>query len=270
MKLGKELENFQVALAKTNKIVTNYKEMYKILQEDYIANYISRDKVNKISETLIKNESNNIFGPSAALYYTQTKLSYEETRVQAELMRLLPDVNFLFFFLKAADNKHLSNILSYLLPKISTNINLHLNFNIFDDWLEENSIEDFKYKTIKPEFSFSKINRDNIINNDIFSCGDNKFSIRYLSNAHSPLDQYLQNQVVLSPSEKANFKKVIFHIHGGGFISMSSASHEPYLRNFAIETGTAIFSVDYPLAPLSKANHTIEIITKAYLFVLVF
>jgi len=42
---------------------------------------------------------------------------------------------------------------------------------------------------------------------------------------------------------------VIFHIHGGGFVSGSSAMHESYLRNWAHSTGAVIFSIDYKLAP---------------------
>ena len=44
-------------------------------------------------------------------------------------------------------------------------------------------------------------------------------------------------------------KAVILHVHGGGFVSMSSASHQTYTRVWANEVGVPIFSVDYRLAP---------------------
>ena len=43
---------------------------------------------------------------------------------------------------------------------------------------------------------------------------------------------------------------VILHVHGGGFVAMSSGSHQTYTRIWANELeGVPIFSVDYRLAP---------------------
>jgi hormone-sensitive lipase len=44
-------------------------------------------------------------------------------------------------------------------------------------------------------------------------------------------------------------KKVIIHIHGGGFMSMSSASHQAYTRIWSTEVGVPVISIDYRLAP---------------------
>lgn len=44
-------------------------------------------------------------------------------------------------------------------------------------------------------------------------------------------------------------KAVIFHIHGGGFISMSSFIHQTYTRNWANNLQVPIVSVDYGKAP---------------------
>ena len=41
----------------------------------------------------------------------------------------------------------------------------------------------------------------------------------------------------------------ILHIHGGGFISMSSFIHQTYTRKWANELGVPIISVDYGKAP---------------------
>ncbi len=46
-----------------------------------------------------------------------------------------------------------------------------------------------------------------------------------------------------------NPKSVIFHIHGGGFISMSSFIHQAYTRNWANNLSVPIVSVDYAKAP---------------------
>lgn len=42
---------------------------------------------------------------------------------------------------------------------------------------------------------------------------------------------------------------VIIHVHGGGFVAMSSGSHQNYTRVWANELGVPIFSIDYRLAP---------------------
>jgi hormone-sensitive lipase len=44
-------------------------------------------------------------------------------------------------------------------------------------------------------------------------------------------------------------KAVIFHIHGGGFISMSSFIHQTYTRKWANDLNVPIISVDYGKAP---------------------
>ncbi|KCV72410.1 hypothetical protein H696_01806 [Fonticula alba] len=42
---------------------------------------------------------------------------------------------------------------------------------------------------------------------------------------------------------------LIFHVHGGGFVAMTSFSHGNYMRQWALDTGLPILSVDYRLAP---------------------
>lgn len=51
------------------------------------------------------------------------------------------------------------------------------------------------------------------------------------------------------PLSSPKVNKVILHIHGGGFISMSSYSHQSYTRIWANELNIPIFSVDYRKAP---------------------
>jgi len=43
--------------------------------------------------------------------------------------------------------------------------------------------------------------------------------------------------------------KIIIHIHGGGFVAMSSFSHQSYTRQWANTVRKPIFSIDYRLAP---------------------
>jgi len=59
----------------------------------------------------------------------------------------------------------------------------------------------------------------------------------------------VQQEVPKSSNQTQVGVPVIFHIHGGGFVSGSSAMHESYLRNWTHMTGAVIFSIDYKLAP---------------------
>jgi len=56
----------------------------------------------------------------------------------------------------------------------------------------------------------------------------------------------LPEQPKLKPEE---IDEVIFHIHGGGFVSMSSSTHRNHTIRWSNYLGKIIFSVDYRLAP---------------------
>ena len=58
------------------------------------------------------------------------------------------------------------------------------------------------------------------------------------------------DRVLPLPQDKTKVvDKVIIHVHGGGFISMSSESHQVYTNVWAREVGVPVFSIDYRLAP---------------------
>lgn len=62
-----------------------------------------------------------------------------------------------------------------------------------------------------------------------------------------------QNARIKSNFENAHsnvhFKELVIHIHGGGFVSMSSGSHQNYTRRWARMLKRPVFSIDYRLAP---------------------
>ncbi|KAL0478873.1 hypothetical protein AKO1_000407 [Acrasis kona] len=61
-------------------------------------------------------------------------------------------------------------------------------------------------------------------------------------------------------------RNLIFHIHGGGFIAMSSFAHEGYLRRWAIECDMSVVSVDYSKAPESRFPVALEECYSVYLW----
>lgn len=60
---------------------------------------------------------------------------------------------------------------------------------------------------------------------------------------------------------------VIFHIHGGGFVAMSSATHRNHTIRWAKALNKIIFSVDYGLAPDHKYPEGLDDCWQAYLWV---
>ncbi|OMJ86205.1 hypothetical protein SteCoe_12345 [Stentor coeruleus] len=72
----------------------------------------------------------------------------------------------------------------------------------------------------------------------------------------TPVDGYVMARIlstkkfgVFSKKPDIQYNKLIFHIHGGGFISMSSASHQVYTNVWCRELKVPVISIDYRLAP---------------------
>ncbi|TNV84221.1 hypothetical protein FGO68_gene12045 [Halteria grandinella] len=72
----------------------------------------------------------------------------------------------------------------------------------------------------------------------------------------------------LSPAATKPLDKLIIHIHGGGFISMSSSSHQNYTRIWANETGVPIFSIDYRLSPKHQFPAALNDIWQVYYYLI--
>ena len=89
---------------------------------------------------------------------------------------------------------------------------------------------------------------------------DDKIPIRILANFPVFTSGHIE-------SNSSETRKVVFHIHGGGFIAMSSRSHQNYTRRWAKETGAVVFSVDYRLAPEFPFPAALDDVWCAYLWV---
>jgi hormone-sensitive lipase len=59
---------------------------------------------------------------------------------------------------------------------------------------------------------------------------------------------YRMIDTILSP-KRTVAKALVIHVHGGGFVAMSSGSHQSYSRVWANQLGVPVFSIDYRLAP---------------------
>ena len=74
----------------------------------------------------------------------------------------------------------------------------------------------------------------------------------------------------VDPSEKKGFETIMIHMHGGGFISQSSSSHQVYLRTWAKEHKIPIFSIEYRLSPQTQFPFLFNDCIRSYLWILIF
>jgi hormone-sensitive lipase len=70
------------------------------------------------------------------------------------------------------------------------------------------------------------------------------------------------------PPKPPQFNQLVIHIHGGGFVSMSSSSHQSYTRRWASSLQVPIVSIDYRLAPKHKYPAAPEDVWDAYIWLI--
>jgi hormone-sensitive lipase len=63
------------------------------------------------------------------------------------------------------------------------------------------------------------------------------------------------------------YEKVIIHLHGGSFVSLTSRSAQTFTRRWATELRVPVFSIDYRLAPEDPFPAALEDCYSAYLFI---
>ena len=61
---------------------------------------------------------------------------------------------------------------------------------------------------------------------------------------------------------------IMFHVHGGGFISQTSLSHLDYLHDWAARLNIPILSIDYSLAPQAPFPRSLEEVLYCYVWML--
>ena len=61
---------------------------------------------------------------------------------------------------------------------------------------------------------------------------------------------------------------IMFHVHGGGFVSQTSESHLDYLHQWATQLNIPILSIDYSLAPEAPFPRAVEEILYCYVWML--
>ncbi|CAD8076319.1 unnamed protein product [Paramecium primaurelia] len=117
--------------------------------------------------------------------------------------------------------------------------------------------------------------------------GDDRIKIRILNSEtlnispSSSLQNYYQDPLIqisrtsfidrlFHKKTNTTYENIIIHIHGGGFVSMSSRSHQIYTRLWANSLGVPIFSIDYRLSPQYSFPAALDDCWQAYLWIIHF
>ena len=94
----------------------------------------------------------------------------------------------------------------------------------------------------------------------------NYVPIRILSN--NPLVSIDPESSLRLKNPIQRYEKLIIHVHGGGYIALSSFSHQTYTRRWASVLDAVIFSIDYSLAPEHPFPEGLDDLWQAYTWLL--
>lgn len=268
--VGKLIETIQLSMGKANSVFSDFESMYLTLSKNYIKQHTKTEDSVTISNNYKKGFENNLLSISALGHFVKSKITIINTEDQISLMKFFPKSNFMYDFLQMTENKWLNaiRVLTYL--RMGTNKKLYVRPGAVDQWMEYKNNFGFKWPTLKKTFRVDQLKMADLFYAGFFDYQKSAaFRIRFISTLKIPLRGLLLGTEKLSDNARTSLKKVIFHIHGGGFVSMSSSSHQVYLRKYAKATGISIFSVDYPLSPLARYKTIIKCIFDSYLVILV-
>lgn len=94
--------------------------------------------------------------------------------------------------------------------------------------------------------------------------------VKLLHSKHLNLPRSTQSYFFECCYSKLNFTRdaLVIHIHGGGFVAMSSSSHESYLRKWSNKLEVPVISIDYRLAPENPYPKALDDVWQAYNWIL--
>jgi len=103
--------------------------------------------------------------------------------------------------------------------------------------------------------------------NELSTFDENKIQVRIIS--PEELNTPSNSKGIFSFFKKTETKNksldtLVIHIHGGGWVSMSSGTHQIFLRNWAKQLGIPVFSIDYKLSPEYKYPTALDECWQAY------
>jgi len=260
-----------------NEIRTSFKTLY-------FASNLSHIIVNSNSEQTGKNlpEYRTIVKLAQGILRYGTK--FTRAQIQALLYLIDPQAEAAFRAWNMIDHPFATKCISLRLPSMGHDDMIYIP-RLFPQITKQVILDEYKQGTINkitpmdPNLllptDLNKNRSENI--RELFVKRDDKIAIRILS--HEPLD--LMDAVEEKASEIFNQTcprrarqtspmdgAVIIHMHGGGFVAMSSASMRIYTARWCKNLKMVHFSIDHRLAPKNPYPDALDDIWQAYLWIL--
>ena len=197
-----------------------------------------------------------------------------------EMKIILPSISFSkkFYFKKIEKEISKENIQNYYeniknnnFQSEENNKNIQINFegeshnliinqnNIYDENNDPIFLQKFPSKTEKKSKLKNYVKVKVIHSQKLLLSFENNYSFFDILCCCFPKKQNLKNSTKDS---------IIIHIHGGGFVAMSSSSHEIYTRKWANGTGIPVFSIDYRLSPQVSFPKALDDVYQTYLWII--
>jgi hormone-sensitive lipase len=231
---------------------------------------------------------NNLVTTASSIYYTAQS---DKAETRAALYLAEPNMDSAFKIWNLPDKKFVKELYKLRLPSIDYDRKIYLP-RVFPKITKESILKDYQEGTVNklrtntfqaPDLTQYK---EEIIKG-IFTKNQERVKVRVIApfplvlsgeakekmkakmaemkaNFKDLTNKLFHRDEAKSPIAKEDFNGVIIHIHGGGFVSMSSASHRNYLYRWAKALNMIIFSIDYRLAPQNPFPAAIDDVWQAY------
>jgi hormone-sensitive lipase len=180
-----------------------------------------------------------------------SKISYTRIKMSKKVYvkRLYQEIELNFLYNLREKIKNNSEELFYDRKTTTDSSHYHYNASVIDEDLYTKEIKDPLMKK-----NFVKIRL----------LSPERLKIPNLSGKHSFWGYFN----FLTPSSYIKYPgSLIIHIHGGGFVSLSAASHEIYTRKFAKRIGCHLISLDYRLAPEFSYPNQLDDVFQSYMWI---
>jgi len=200
--------------------------------------FVFKEKAKKVTHSFYSNPNNSAFEAWNILNQKYILPLFEMTMTPIKVNRLI------------------------YVPKQYPSVTLEL----VDQALNNGSWNSVNLPFFNPADTFPLTKNEQLSLSELSKFDENKIQIRIIS--PEELNPPKKSTGIFSFFKKNESKKqidtLVIHIHGGGWVSMSSGTHQIFLRNWAKQLGVPIFSIDYKLSPEYKYPTALNDCWQAY------
>lgn len=260
----------------TNRVVLfSQSEMRKKIQIIYDMISLSTSFVSKSFD--IDNKVLKVFG--TGFYMANYFFRKKSSDIQYKRFMTNPTIDVLREVWGLLDWKIIKKGMKIQLPSISFREKIYVEKNMkIDLKLINEYVTDFSNKQLFEKFLKTKKSseEDKLYLKVLEECDDLneyvKLKLLHCCDWYIPILKENKSSLISCcntiPLYNATRDALVIHIHGGGFVAMSSSSHENYLRKWCKMLKIPLISIDYRLAPDNKYPSAIEDVFNAYYYII--